>query len=71
MIESLDIQKCLACGTCVEVCPMDVFRLAGEAAPHSEIRYRDDCQTCYNCELECPAQAIRVNPWRKARAQAW
>ena len=70
MIESLDIDKCIACGTCVEVCPRDVFRLS-EDESHSTIRYREVCQTCYTCELECPAEAIFINPWRKKRAQAW
>ncbi len=64
MIESLNRNKCLGCGTCVEFCPMDVFRLEiGEG--HAVIRYPEDCQTCYQCELECPAGAIRVNPLRK------
>ncbi|HUT55105.1 MAG TPA: ferredoxin family protein [bacterium] len=70
MIESLDHEKCIACGTCIKVCPRDVFRM-NEEEVHSEVRYRDDCQTCYTCELDCPAHAIRVLPWRKPRAQAW
>jgi len=70
MIDTLDQEKCIACGTCVEVCPRDVFRLH-VAETYSTITYRADCQTCYNCELECPAGAIRVNPWRKPRPQAW
>jgi NAD-dependent dihydropyrimidine dehydrogenase PreA subunit len=49
---------------------MDVFRI-NESEAHSEITYRSDCQTCFTCELECPAQAIFVKPWRKDRLQAW
>jgi len=70
MIESLDQEKCIACGTCVEICPMDALRLDEEAG-YSVIRYPGDCQTCYNCELECPVSAIRVAPFRKERIQAW
>ncbi len=70
MIESIDKDKCVCCETCVEVCPMDVFRINEDEA-HSETRYPGDCQTCYTCELECPQNAIRVGPWRKKRAQAW
>jgi NAD-dependent dihydropyrimidine dehydrogenase PreA subunit len=70
VIESIDRDKCIVCGTCVQVCPMDVFRIDEETA-RTEIKYRDDCQTCYTCELECPAGAILVSPWRKSRAQAW
>ncbi len=70
MIESIDVKKCIACETCVEVCPMDVFRIDMDEG-HSVARYRDDCQTCYTCELECPEGAIHVSPWRKERPQAW
>jgi NAD-dependent dihydropyrimidine dehydrogenase PreA subunit len=70
VIESLDPNKCQACETCVEVCPMDVFRMDEENGT-ARIAYPRDCQTCYTCELECPAHAIRVLPWRRERAQAW
>ena len=70
MIERVDHEKCIACGTCVEICPMDVFR-QDEASGQSLVRYPRDCQTCYSCELECPASAIRVGPFRKERVQAW
>ena len=50
---------------------MDVFRLVQDDKLHSSIAYQNDCQTCYNCELECPVHAIYVEPWRKKRAQAW
>ncbi|MFZ5633532.1 MAG: hypothetical protein ACOY40_11860 [Bacillota bacterium] len=26
--------------------------------------YREDCQCCFLCMLECPAGAIEVSPWR-------
>ena len=70
MIEHLDTDKCKGCGTCVEVCPMDVFRLNGESGK-SEALYGGDCQTCFTCELECPTGAIRISPFRKKRVQAW
>ena len=70
MIERVDRERCVGCGTCVEICPMDVFWLDKETG-HSALRYPEDCQTCYNCELECPVSAIRVGPFRKERIQAW
>ena len=70
MIERVDREKCIACGICVEICPMDVFR-QDEVTGHSFVRYPKDCQTCYNCELECPVSAIRVGAFRKERVQVW
>lgn len=29
------------------------------------IAYPQSCMTCYNCELECPSEAISVDPFRK------
>ena len=70
MIDSIDKNKCTGCGTCVEICPMDVFRMDAEKKK-TLARYPDDCQTCYNCELECPSGAIRINPFRKKSVQVW
>jgi len=70
MIERLDEQRCTGCGICLVVCPSDVFRRE-PGSKRYVIAYRDDCQTCFNCEIECPEAAIFVAPWRKARPQAW
>lgn len=29
------------------------------------IAYPDDCMTCFECELECPSQAINVHPFKE------
>ena len=50
-IFAIDSEKCINCGTCVKICPLDVFR-AGETVP--EIRYREDCQSCFLCQIYCP-----------------
>ncbi len=73
MIESLDQKKCSGCGVCVEICPMDVFRMKTEVdmvsltsrgLPSRKTRaylaYPKDCMTCFTCELKCPSGAIRV-----------
>jgi len=26
---------------------------------------RDDCMTCFECELECPSRAINVHPFKE------
>ena len=74
MIENIDQDKCIGCGLCVEICPMDVLRLKADfniisqpekkkPTPHfkADIAYLVDCMTCYTCELNCPAHAIDVS----------
>lgn len=69
MIELIDYERCNRCGVCMDVCPTDVFRRR-EAGGDFYIGYLDDCQACFNCELECPKDAIRVAPARKHRIQS-
>jgi len=60
MISSIDPARCNGCGICVEICIMDVIRL-DEATDKAYIAYPDDCQLCYQCELECPEGAVYVD----------
>ena len=48
---------CVACGTCVDVCPMGAMEIfKGSFARPVE----DKCVGCGMCAKECPASAIRV-----------
>ena len=68
-VEKVDYSKCTSCLWCYEICPMDVYRTAGR---HVYIAYPDDCMCCYLCELECPTEAITVNPQRgQAKPFPW
>lgn len=62
-IKKIDNDKCTGCGICVDACPMDVIRF-DEENNIAVIRYAKDCICCYNCEQECPTQAIYVDPIR-------
>ena len=56
----LDKDKCIACGTCVEVCPQDVYfnSMDGDVP---EVSYPEECWHCNACVLECPAEgAVRL-----------
>ena len=44
-VSKIDLDKCIGCGTCVESCPMDVFRL------DTVVEYRGECSPC---SLACP-----------------
>ncbi len=68
-VERIDYGKCIDCLRCWQICPMDVYRLAGRQV---YIAYPDDCMCCYLCELECPTEAITVNPQRgQAKPFPW
>ena len=60
MPPEIDYEKCIACGTCTEVCAEDVF-----FNPESEekdkkpvVSYPDLCWHCNWCVKECPEGAI-------------
>ena len=63
MIERIDADKCVGCGTCVSHCPLDTLRLDENGKAY--IAYGDDCMTCYICERLCPSGAIFVHPFRE------
>lgn len=54
----LDQPTCIGCGRCLQVCPHQVFDLAGKKAA---IRAKDDCMECGACALNCPVKAITVD----------
>lgn len=49
---------CIGCGRCLEVCPHQVFELAGDKA---RVIDRDACMECGACALNCPAKALSVD----------
>lgn len=53
----LDVEACVGCRRCTEVCPHGVFAIANGKA---EIADRDDCMECGACQNNCPADAISV-----------
>ena len=55
---TLDTDKCIGCGRCLEVCPHGVFEIADNKAL---IVDRDACMECGACALNCPANALEVN----------
>lgn len=53
----LDVNRCIGCGLCVEVCPHGVFTVEGKKA---RILDRDTCMECGACARNCPVDAIAV-----------
>lgn len=60
MIELVSESRCVGCGLCVKVCPMNVFDAGPDGVP--VIARQEDCQTCFVCEAYCPADALYVSP---------
>lgn len=53
----VDLKKCTGCGTCVNVCPVNVYELKNKkAVPVRE----SECIECKACEVSCPQKAISV-----------
>lgn len=63
MIRSIDKEKCVGCGICVERCPLDTLRLGTDKKAY--IAYPEDCMTCFLCERNCPKDAIFVHPFKE------
>ncbi|QGQ96353.1 ferredoxin family protein [Paenibacillus psychroresistens] len=60
MIQLVSETKCIECNICVSVCPTNVFDRIEGGIP--VIARQSDCQTCFMCELYCPADALYVAP---------
>jgi NAD-dependent dihydropyrimidine dehydrogenase PreA subunit len=61
MIELIVEDRCIGCETCVSACPTHVLDPAPSGGAPMIAR-QDQCQTCFLCELYCPADAIYVGP---------
>jgi NAD-dependent dihydropyrimidine dehydrogenase PreA subunit len=53
----LNMDKCIGCGRCLEVCPHQVFKADGNKVG---IQNRDRCMECGACARNCPVQAVTV-----------
>jgi NAD-dependent dihydropyrimidine dehydrogenase PreA subunit len=57
----IDLDACTACQTCYDACFVDVYRWDAEN-DEPIVAYPEDCVQCNKCELECPAECIKVVP---------
>jgi adenylylsulfate reductase subunit B len=51
----IDEAICVACGQCVELCPLDVF-WGSEDGSVPIVRYGEECWHCGVCVETCPAE---------------
>lgn len=58
MVEiKIDLEKCDGDGTCVDVCPVEVFEIRDGKAVVINL---DECLACMACEVQCPSAAIEI-----------
>ena len=58
MTATFDYGRCTKCGTCYNLCPLDIIVKDDVGKP--SVKYPDECQLCFICQTECPSKAIYV-----------
>lgn len=53
----VDAEKCIGCGECVEICPVEVYELQNEK---SVVVKEEECLGCESCLEVCEQNAITV-----------
>ena len=75
VVAQVDTDKCVACLTCVRICPYDVPQIqidlsgVGEIAGAAYIEPAK-CHGCGICVSECPAKAIQLLRYRDVQIEA-
>jgi len=53
----VDEEKCIGCGDCVDVCPVDVYEMQDEKSVPVNV---EECIGCESCVEACEQEAITV-----------
>ena len=57
----VDLEKCNGCGTCVDVCPVEVFEIIAVGGEQKSRPVNEsECIVCRACEASCPEEAIEI-----------
>jgi NAD-dependent dihydropyrimidine dehydrogenase PreA subunit len=54
---TVDEEKCIGCGSCVDICPSEVYELQNEKAAVVNV---EECVGCESCVESCEQGAITV-----------
>jgi len=54
----VDQEKCIGCGECVDVCPVDVYEMQDEKSVPVNA---EECIGCESCVEVCEQEAIAVS----------
>ena len=53
----VDSEKCVGCGECVDICPVDVYELQDDK---SVVANGEECLGCESCLEVCEENAITI-----------
>lgn len=53
----IDKDKCIACGSCVNICPVNAISFEADGKPQIN---KEICIKCGSCVVVCPTQAITI-----------
>lgn len=58
----IDKEKCIECGTCAQICPLDVIRFVKneDGKKIVVVKYPYECWHCRACVKDCPKGAISM-----------
>ncbi len=61
-VVTVDVDKCEACGDCIDACPQELLALVEDAGKKYAMFKGDpdECIGCYSCESSCDQSAITV-----------
>ncbi len=60
-----DLDKCIGCGICVDVCPM-LIPTIDSSTKKVQLRYPELCVNCRACVKQCPKNALYLAPETEA-----
>lgn len=63
----VDKEKCVKCGICANVCPVNDIQ--GGHGKMPVWRHNSSCLTCFNCYYRCPHHAIEFGHFTKNKGQ--